>query len=359
MASRTRALSPLSGDELWSLELSGLELSPLERDIILTTAIYPPDVGCRILKLSQYGLNPTPPSPLESFQSAPTHHLGAMKSLPPELLTDIIRELDIFSCLSLAQTNRYARQIVHSVPAFTAVVTHAWAFCVITRQIGLREHFTIVDVDRLLRQHDCRECGRTAPYVFLPAAARCCPKCLERRGCWPENDIASVSAMARSFQTSPARLRRFVPTMRTTPGCHPFARAKPVSLVSVQRSIDAFTPVRRISHCDALFKRARGMASKDRDWKYMATALLPCIDRQTGNELPIMYCGGCQNLFHSTDWFRSTKYVAYTPQRFLEHFRCCDPASEIFVKEGPGNRVINSRSLWNGGWAGKEAFMVA
>lgn len=339
-----------------------LELSYLERSIIRATA------APRPRRLDSNLLRPTkadgeiisaPQRRMEFFQSDPAHGLGVMKGLPLELLTGIVRELDLSSCFKFSQVNRYARQVVCSVPEFRTAATHARGFSLVLRRSGQGGRFTIVEMDCLLKQQECRECGRFAPFVYIPAAARCCADCLYNDGWshlgwshfgWPYNDIASLSRLARALRISPPRLRRLVPVMHTNTSS---SRSRRVNLVSIQLTIDALSSVSADIDPD-IVDRARNAASKGGDWRYVSTTAVPCLDRKTGNLLPLIFCRGCQGV----GW-EDRRPFYHSPRTLLQHFPSCYEAKRIFIMDGPGSSVINSRTLRNMGWADQEDFMLA
>ena len=275
-----------------------------------------------MLRLDSHDKNKAPSTLSKPFRSGPVHGLGAMKGFPLELLTAIVRELDLPSCINLSQVNRYARQVVCSVPEFRTVATHASDFSLLLRRMGQGGRLSIAEIDCLLKQQECRECGKFAPFVYVPGTARCCLRCVGNVGNWPSNDVASLSRLARALQISRTRLRRLVLVMRTDRKPYTHRHTRPVNLVSIQRAIDVLSSDSgdldpHIVSC------ARNAALKDTWWPDMSTTALPCLYQKTGNLLPVLSCRGCQEARDmgdfSFDVYDINQTFYHSPQTFLEH----------------------------------------
>lgn len=107
--------------------------------------------------------------------------------------------------------------------------------------MGQGGRLSIAEIDCLLKQQGCRECGKFTSFIYAPGTAWCCLRFIGNISKWPSNDVASLSQLARALQTPPTRLRHLVLVVRTDREPYIHRRTRPVNLVSIQRAIDVLS----------------------------------------------------------------------------------------------------------------------
>ncbi|RMJ03665.1 hypothetical protein CDV36_014806, partial [Fusarium kuroshium] len=84
----------------------------------------------------------TEPSP---SKHGPPFRLGVLDVFTPELLVNILLQLDIVSYLRFRHVNRYARVIATHLPEYKLVSKHGLEGLAAILRTGLGEYFTIKD----------------------------------------------------------------------------------------------------------------------------------------------------------------------------------------------------------------------
>lgn len=118
---------------------------------------------------------PLPPSSVNPSSSSPLPSLGTLNTFPDELLTMIVKNLDISSLSAFDSTNQTARNFVESIRPSLAHV-HGQAPQILAAAMALDLPYSIEVLDRLLEENRCFWCRRREGYYL---------SLLERRiYCW-------------------------------------------------------------------------------------------------------------------------------------------------------------------------------
>lgn len=145
-----------------------------------------------------------------AFGMAPMSDLGALQCMPVEILSAIILQLDLTSCLRMRHVNRSARQIVTSLPMYHLVVANASSFLKHVLQLGLGSWYTLGDVESLLRQEKCLRCDNFATRIGLPLWQKLC----SRHAFYAYKNVLSKTRAASILRMSTKRLGRCLPVTK-------------------------------------------------------------------------------------------------------------------------------------------------
>ncbi|KAL2022239.1 hypothetical protein VTK56DRAFT_5849 [Thermocarpiscus australiensis] len=132
------------------------------------------------------------------FPSVPIASMGSLSRLPPEIIYEVLRYMDIASILTSRQVNRHSRQVISTLPEYRVTTRYAVDALVALCKTKIASHFTLGDVQTALGVKNCPFCGEFAGFVFLPTLQRCCFPCLQLA---PEFNVYRLVRAA----TEPAR----------------------------------------------------------------------------------------------------------------------------------------------------------
>ncbi|KAK4444723.1 hypothetical protein QBC34DRAFT_474169 [Podospora aff. communis PSN243] len=174
---------PLSERSLLLLEDQSIEpynTTTIDIPALLSTTTYPSTGSPFNLTYTQL-----PPSSqhkittffLSPFPSAPESRLGSLQPLPLEILHLILSPLPIATLFHLRHVNRRLRQVIHSLPLYTTLATHASAVLLATYRFDLLPNLTLPSLYTLATSDTCFHCGEFAPCIFMPTLQRCCAQC--------------------------------------------------------------------------------------------------------------------------------------------------------------------------------------
>lgn len=152
------------------------------------------------------------------FETIPTSEFGILHELPPELMSIVLRGLDLCSFFKFRQVNRQAR----------AISTNLWEYQLVSRygleglrgllRAGLAQYFTIDDLYRPLVTDGCSICGAFGGHLFLFTAERCCLGCLQSSAHYRVLTISTFAKLARIYPNRLSRLPKLC--LRTVPGIY-------------------------------------------------------------------------------------------------------------------------------------------
>ena len=115
--------------------------------------------------------------PLADIRSH-TSDLGTLGRLPLELLTEILRHLDLRSFLQYRRVNSRAWRSVNSIPEYRLTATHAINVLRAICGLGVARHFSILQVFNALVSRGCDLCRDSGAFLlFIPTRTRCCICC--------------------------------------------------------------------------------------------------------------------------------------------------------------------------------------
>ena len=114
--------------------------------------------------------------PLKDRQNS---DLGELDRFPMEILVLIMEWLDVQSLLRFAGCSFKGRSILHTLKAYTDLITHVSEILVALGRTTLLKHHSLKLLSRALHSSICESCLRYfGAYLFLPTCERVCLECL-------------------------------------------------------------------------------------------------------------------------------------------------------------------------------------
>ncbi|KAH8179975.1 hypothetical protein LIA77_01494 [Sarocladium implicatum] len=208
-----------------------------------------------------------------------------------------------------------------------------WAFS----RTGLAQHVHIATLHLALITKRCVICGSFGGFIFLPAATRCCFHCIV----WsPKLQVASLHSVYKISSISTPRLKRFHPVVSSHPGTYTSARTEENRrrfLISKQHILELFRKTEMENASELLARLPNSEL-----WRCMASASLPYLDATTGQTEVGVSCKGCQIAMEAdmTELNATRRDCLCSHQDFLEHFRHCKEARELWISSKTGARAV-------------------
>lgn len=153
-----------------------------------------------------------------AFDTLPTAELGIFGRFPAELMSMVLRQLDIRSFFYFRQVNRQARVLSTELWEYRLVSKHGLEGLRGLLRAELAHYFTIDNLYRTLITDNCSTCRAFGGFLSLFTAERCCFKCLQSLAHYR---VLPPSTFAKLAKISPSRLKRLSgPSLRTAPGVY-------------------------------------------------------------------------------------------------------------------------------------------
>ncbi|KAE8355912.1 hypothetical protein BDV28DRAFT_128094 [Aspergillus coremiiformis] len=291
---------------------------------------------------------------------APSVNLGRLECLPLEIIFEICLLLDLESLFRFRQVNRRAQQIISAVHGYRETITYALEVLCIVLRTKTAPYFTIYDLFKVLCTRDCLLCGSFGGFVFLPSLMRCCFSCI-KEDCLPA--IMSVADAKRLIKWSATRLPKSIPVFKTLPGIYSMDET------SQKRRMQIVTKehIARISRCLINEEAQPTRQKKAAVLRYMVTTALPHLDITSGDIQSGICCSGCQVALEEA--MRTTgievsalglRDKVYSRDSFLEHFRQCRKAQELFTLSKKGVDIAKiSESVRRGGYFNERGVIMS
>ncbi|KAI1399366.1 hypothetical protein F4819DRAFT_420819 [Hypoxylon fuscum] len=167
----------------------------------------------------------------------PTTTLGALKVFPPELIQEILIQLDIRTFINFRYVNKRAAQLADSIPQYKDISTHAQNALQGILCIGTGQWMTLRTLYDKLCTYRCDHCGDFGGYLYLLTCKRLCFLCLiHKRPYFPLLRTHARFMFGLNHQTVEA-----LPRMRVLPGLYSPSRKKatPLVLVDYESALNA------------------------------------------------------------------------------------------------------------------------
>jgi hypothetical protein len=137
------------------------------------------------LNLNDHTLDDNLPSPksqprIECLRLPPRTNLGVLDALPPELLQEILSQLDLRTLTDFRRINRRAIELVNSLPQYKAINTHALNALRGILSIETGRWITCRTLYEKLCTPGCEQCGDFGGYLYLLTCKRVCFLCLSQ-----------------------------------------------------------------------------------------------------------------------------------------------------------------------------------
>ncbi|KAJ5930051.1 hypothetical protein N7466_005544 [Penicillium verhagenii] len=105
--------------------------------------------------------------------------LGILKLLSLEVLYEIIDHMDFTTISKFSQTCHYAHTAVKHHPSHRVLAEHCPSLCKTVDRLGLGYWNSLRNFRAELHFPNCRSCGSSGAYIFLPTCERICINCCE------------------------------------------------------------------------------------------------------------------------------------------------------------------------------------
>ncbi|KAF4981480.1 hypothetical protein FZEAL_2723 [Fusarium zealandicum] len=252
--------------------------------------------------------------------------------LPIELWSSILPLLDISSVLQFSHVSLRARELVTGMKECRDLGEHAIeCLCAIFR-CSIASRIGIAQLYNALITENCAVCNKFGGFVYLPTVTRCCFLCL---GGTSRSRTVSLIKLSRAMGISVPQLRAGMPVVHSIPGVygrHEELLRLREQLVSEEHALAALREAGiKMAHFD--LKTSPGHTAGS----HMCSSSLPYLNLLSGDVETGLFCRGCQNavesgrdfaqrmtLMRSRDW-------AYSKAGFIEHFRQCNKARELWA----------------------------
>ncbi|OOF92495.1 hypothetical protein ASPCADRAFT_55460 [Aspergillus carbonarius ITEM 5010] len=277
---------------------------------------------------------------LRSINAIPSR-LGNLQILPFEIIYEICFLLDIQSLLNLRHVNRRAHQIVRRTRGYEAVITHALEALFVILRTKVASWYTLSDLFKVLCIRDCQFCGSFGGFIFLLSFTRCCFSCIR------EDSLPSViplSVVKKRLKSSLGCLESLVPMLRSLPGTYSMdeiVRKKRTQIMPAEF-------ISRLSLREANEGARVRQSTETALLRYMVTTALPYLDVESGGIQNGICCSGCQIALERALGSSRVQPNAcalrdkvYSYKGFMEHFRQCREAQNLWILSNQGVDVAN------------------
>lgn len=178
----------------------------------------------------------------------PESSLGTLDKLPPEVCDLIADHLDLQSLARLGQTSRAGLFLLHHLPAYKDMVTHAPAvLAAFAKSRMIKYHASSVVRQALRGEKLCCSCERAfGGYIFFPTFERVCLTCLNSNLSYWMLPYHVVGL----FQFLPRELRVKLPVMTADPRfynvrCTTLRRHRQIEYIVSAKHVMAFKSLAR------------------------------------------------------------------------------------------------------------------
>lgn len=283
------------------------------------------------------------------FESSPAAGLGDLDYLPQELMTIVVKNLDILSYFRFRRVNRYARILATAPREYQLVAKYGLETLNALLRSGCARSPTIVDLYRLLTTNSCSLCGEFGGFLFLLTTTRCCFTCLQTE---PKLCVISTTEFARTAGISTAQLSRsYGATLRTVSGSywmeycrhslpHRWEKSRvwrPKKLILKEEAIAALAP-RTVFKEDSMSRLSKLYGLRHE--RFMASTTFSWYDVQTGKIERGVSCKGCQFRVEQSYGSLSDRDRLFSSTEFLFHFASCAEAQKLWEESEEGTILV-------------------
>jgi hypothetical protein len=274
--------------------------------------------------------------------------LGALSSLPLEILHQIIQCLDMQSIFRLRQTNIELRTVIDSERQYCLVTEHALdVFCALLRSRSAHR-ITLTDFYQLLCSENCELCSSYGNLVHLPHWIRCCSPCLHADSVPVDIAMTTMASIKPVFNISQQAINT-IPKFRGLSGpCANDGTSRPTYS-------QGFRWLEPVSEWETIFHQENpdeilepGIIDSILQYSEMACCAIPFLNTKTDVASSVQYgisCAGCQIEFEqaqknprtlsrrSLDRLRLQRDKVYSEEGFLKHFVNCSKGQLLYNED--------------------------
>lgn len=313
-------------------------------DAIIRVCSYHRDFDLVVVRSRPHDMQPVQESLQAAFETLPTADVGILDRLPVEVMSMVLRQLDICSFFHFRQVNRRARVLSSSLWEYKLVSKHGLEGLRGLLRAELAHYFTIDDLYQPLITDKCSTCGGFGGHMFLFTAERCCFTCLQLSG---HCRVLTPSTFAKLAHISPSRLNRLLgPNLRTVPGIYNMMERRarrPKYLIFEEQATRALLAVSAFSE-DAI----RNLRSRREqpDHRFMTATAYPCYNLENAQLERGVSCKGCQiRLELLRGDYSGNPHEVFSTRGFLSHFPQCVEAQDLWTESEGGTLPVNEPEL--------------
>ncbi|KAI9699135.1 MAG: hypothetical protein M1836_003324 [Candelina mexicana] len=287
--------------------------------------------------------------------------LGALDSLPLELLHNILQSLDLQSLTALRAVNIRSRTIIDSYLPYKTIVSHAPNSIRALLGTQLASHFTSQQIYNTLCSDRCFLCGDTGPFLYLLSCSRVCFPCIIDA---PELLPITSNTAKEAYALDTASLRS-LPTLRSLPGVYSqlwikspkriqlveksVAQAAGVALHGSSQAMEDMVTHRKQEQAAAYETRKARAATNPsikcrtpscftqrfdsqgaNTHRFLGIMRFPSLNRVTSRLEWSSSCNGCRGTSGQSMTRRWTRM--FTQDTFKDHIKDCEPSRRSLVR---------------------------
>lgn len=301
------------------------------------------DFGLVVVRSRPHDMQPVQASLQAAFETPPTAELGILDHLPAELMSMVLRELDIRSFFNFRQVNRRARVLLTGLHEYELVSKHGLEALRGLLRAELAHCFTIEDLYRPLITDECSTCGAFGGFLFLFTAERCCFDCLQSSAHYR---VLPPSAFAKIVNISPTQLKRLsIPSLRTMPGIYNMMETparRPKYLISEEKATQTLLGIRAVG--EDVIRNLRNRREQ-LGQRFMVATAYPCYSLGTAKLESGVSCKGCQVRVEFFAGDVDDRDRVFSTRGFLSHFSQCLETQRLWAESEGGTRLVKESEL--------------
>ncbi|KAH0613084.1 uncharacterized protein H6S33_009464 [Morchella sextelata] len=320
----------------------------------LKTLTYPrPDLTSSILSC-------TPPPPIAPRTPRASASLGALDTLPLELLHDIVHALPLSALSPLLSTSSSTHSLLLSDPLYRNLRAHAAHALHAYSATALGASITVAQLSAALCTERCAHCGEFGPFLWMLDCTRCCWACLTQH---PDLLPLAPEEAMRLYGIPGGRAAE-LPVMRSVPGVYrtwkeacvePESRRLVSRAAAMRVAVAVHGSAEKVGEYVAARAQKGVSDSKDMDVRRLLGVIaLPTVDRRAGVVEHGVSCKGCTSTLpvvalrgegmpcmpvrigSGLEGFDARKRELgrmFTAQGYLAHYQVCGRARELWEWE--------------------------
>ncbi|KAI1407238.1 hypothetical protein F5Y13DRAFT_206533 [Hypoxylon sp. FL1857] len=307
-------------------------------EILRVCSYHRRDFDLALVRSRPHEMQPVQESLQAAFETSPASGLGILDRLPTELMSIMLRDLDILSYFRFRQVNRRARVLSTAVWEYELVAKYGLEGLRGLLRAKLAHNFTIMDLYRPLITLSCALCGAFGGFLFLLTATRCCFACIRTS---PKMRVSCISAFAKLTGISAGRLHRLLRLkMCTVPGLYSMEEKparRPKDLIAEDEAISSLISL-GVLRQDSIQSLAR--RTEHETQRFMASTAFPWYDSDSAKIERGVSCKGCQVRVETSDGSYEDRDRVFSTTGFLTHFTNCVEAQNLWAESQKGARPI-------------------
>lgn len=282
------------------------------------------------------------------FEASSTAEREIMDRLPTELVSIILRELDVRSFFSFRQVSRRARVLATGLWEYQLVSKYGLEGLRGLLRAELADCFTIDDLYQALLKDKCSTCAAFGGLLFLFTLERTCFSCLQSSAKYRVLALTTFGKLARVSRERVNELSGA--SLRTVPGLYSILGGppgrRPKHLVYARKGTKALMNMKSAG-ASAILRTHEVPVS----YRFMAATAHPWYSLETAQLERGVSCKGCHVRLEAGDCVMGVRDTAFSSQGFLSHFSQCDEAQVLWAQSEGGTRPVDEPEFTRrGGW---------